>query len=134
VAGAPNWVARHEKDEFPANLVPAWLHEFVALGSFVGPRLVARPLTHLHCLPSAELHQRNFPDYPLLKMAETPDVEVHLVNSQVDPGGAGEMGIATIAPALCNAIFDACGTRIRSLPIGNQLRDAAPKKQGAEKG
>ena len=264
MAGAPNWVATHEKDEFPAHLVPAWRHEFVALESGLGrgwwrgplPTFIAFPvqsfvdelaaeleldplkLRHqmlgsprdlpysghggpiwntgrlrrvmdlaaekiawqrrsklpaghglgiaahfvfggyaahavevsvsdrgelkvLRCVAVADIgrvvnplgaqaqimgatidglstalalqitldqgrvQQQNFPDYPLLRMADAPDVEVHLIDSQADPGGAGEMGIATIAPALTNAIYAATGKRIRSLPIADQLRDAA---------
>jgi len=62
--------------------------------------------------------QRNFNDYPLLRMADAPDVEVEIVDSSRDPSGAGEMGIPTAAPALTNAIFAACARRVRSLPIG----------------
>ena len=53
--------------------------------------------------------QGNFDDYPLLRMAQAPDVEVDIVHSERDPSGAGEMGIPTAAPALCNAIFAATG-------------------------
>jgi isoquinoline 1-oxidoreductase beta subunit len=66
--------------------------------------------------------QSNFHDYPLLKMVQAPDVEVHIVDSTADPKGCGEMGIPTVAPALANAIFNACGKRIRKLPIRNQLQ------------
>jgi isoquinoline 1-oxidoreductase beta subunit len=71
------------------------------------------------------IEQSNFPDYPLLRMAAAPDVEVHILNSGFAPSGAGEMGIPTAAPALGNAIFAAAGMRIRRLPIGEQLRKPA---------
>ena len=68
--------------------------------------------------------QRNFNDYPLLSLKDAPrDVEVHIVGSSASPCGCGEMGIPTVAPALCNAIFNACGKRIRVLPLRDQLRE-----------
>ena len=68
-----------------------------------------------------KIEQSNFPNYPVLRMADAPDVEVHIVNTDFDPSGAGEMGIPTAAPALTNAIYAATGKRIRRLPIGQQL-------------
>jgi isoquinoline 1-oxidoreductase subunit beta len=65
--------------------------------------------------------QRNFPDYPLMRLSQSPDVEVHFIESELDPVGAGEMGVPSAAPALTNAIFAATGQRIRDLPIGRQL-------------
>jgi isoquinoline 1-oxidoreductase beta subunit len=66
--------------------------------------------------------QSNFNDYPLLRMADAPDVEVAIIDSGRDPSGAGEMGIPTAAPALTNAIFAATGHRVRNLPIGASLK------------
>ena len=73
-------------------------------------------------LKDGRVEQSNFPDYPLLRMAAAPDVDVHLLDSQVPPSGAGEMGMPTVAPALVNAIFAASGKRIRRLPLGAQLK------------
>jgi len=62
--------------------------------------------------------QSNFHDYQMLRLAEMPVVEVHIVPSDQAPGGVGEPGTPPIAPAVCNAIFAATGKRIRRLPIG----------------
>lgn len=65
----------------------------------------------------------NFDRYHLLRIGGMPMVEVHLVPSQADPGGVGEPALPPVAPALLNAIAAATGIRIRTLPVGNQLRD-----------
>jgi isoquinoline 1-oxidoreductase beta subunit len=68
------------------------------------------------------IQQSNFHDYPLLRMAEAPDVEVIQVASEAEPAGAGEMGIPSAAPAFLNALFAASGRRIRQLPLLSQWR------------
>jgi isoquinoline 1-oxidoreductase beta subunit len=61
--------------------------------------------------------QRNFHDYPMLRMNEMPEVEVHIVASTDRMGGVGETAVPPIAPAVANAAFALTGKRIRSLPI-----------------
>jgi isoquinoline 1-oxidoreductase beta subunit len=67
------------------------------------------------------VEQGNFHDYPVLRMNEMPQVEVHILASKEAPGGIGEPGTPPIAPAVCNAIFAATGQRVRSLPIDTAL-------------
>jgi len=69
-------------------------------------------------LERGRVKQSNFHDYPMLRLAEMPDVEVHVVPSTDKQGGIGEPSVGPIAPAVCNAIFAATGKRIRKLPIG----------------
>ncbi len=61
--------------------------------------------------------QSNFDSYPLLTLAETPEIEVIIVPSTEAPTGCGEPGTPPIAPAVANAIFAATGKRLRSLPF-----------------
>jgi isoquinoline 1-oxidoreductase beta subunit len=63
------------------------------------------------------VRQSNFPDYPVVKMAESPAIETHLVPSARAPGGVGEPGTPPIAPAVANAMFVLTGQRVRSLPL-----------------
>jgi isoquinoline 1-oxidoreductase subunit beta len=62
--------------------------------------------------------QSNFNNYRVLRLAEMPRVEVHIVPSSESQGGVGEPGTPPIAPAVCNAIYAATGKRLRKLPIG----------------
>jgi isoquinoline 1-oxidoreductase beta subunit len=68
-------------------------------------------------LEQGRVQQTNFHTYPMLRMAQTPPTEVHILDSGEAPGGLGEPGVPTLAPAVCNAIFAATGKRIRRLPI-----------------
>ena len=63
----------------------------------------------------------NFHDYPLLRMPQTPELSVDLVESSAPPAGVGEPGVPPVAPSIANAIFAASGKRIRDLPINKHL-------------
>ncbi len=64
--------------------------------------------------------ERHFDDYPMLRLAETPEIEVHVIASDQAPGGAGEPAVPPVAPAIANAIFAATGKRLRRLPVAGQ--------------
>ena len=68
-------------------------------------------------LKEGAVEQRNFNDYRVLRLNQTPPIEVHLVASQEVPGGIGETGTVMAMPSLTNAIFAATGVRLRTLPI-----------------
>jgi isoquinoline 1-oxidoreductase beta subunit len=61
--------------------------------------------------------QSNFHDYRVLRMAESPVVEVHLVRNTEPPTGVGEPAVPPLAAAIANAIYAATGQRLRRLPF-----------------
>jgi isoquinoline 1-oxidoreductase beta subunit len=67
------------------------------------------------------IEQRNFGDYPLLRMDEAPPVEVQFVITDFPVTGLGEPAYPAVAPALANAIFQATGVRLRQLPFDTSL-------------
>lgn len=68
-------------------------------------------------LRDGAVEQGNFHDYPILRMNETPDIEVSILASDAAPTGVGEPGTPPAAPALANALFAATGRRQRDLPL-----------------
>lgn len=65
--------------------------------------------------------QSSFNDYEWMRMSEMPKIEVYIVPSTQSPRGMGEAGFPSVSPALCNAIFNATGKRIRTLPVAKSF-------------
>jgi CO/xanthine dehydrogenase Mo-binding subunit len=71
--------------------------------------------------------QRNFDSYPLLTLAQTPEIHVSILQSDAPVGGVGEEAVPPVGAAVANAIFAATGQRLRSMPLmrnGFSLSDA----------
>jgi len=66
--------------------------------------------------------QTNFHNYRMLRINETPAMEIHIMENDENPGGVGEPGFPPLAPALANAVYAAGGERIYTLPFNiNQV-------------
>jgi CO/xanthine dehydrogenase Mo-binding subunit len=64
--------------------------------------------------------------YPILRMSEAPHVEIELIDRPTEPPlGAGEAACAAVAAALGNAVFDATGARLRTVPLTPERVKAA---------
>ncbi len=61
--------------------------------------------------------ETNFHQYRMPRISDIPEIEVHIMENEEKPGGVGEPSLPPFAPALCNAIFDLTGKRIRKLPF-----------------
>lgn len=61
--------------------------------------------------------QKNFHDYRLVRMNQSPEIETILIASSDTPEGVGEPGTPPVAPAVANAVFILTGKRLRSLPL-----------------
>jgi isoquinoline 1-oxidoreductase subunit beta len=77
-------------------------------------------------IAKGRVQQSNFNNYRMMRINETPTIEVHLVRNGEAPGGMGEAGTSIAGPALANALFAATGVRLRSLPIDR--KQLAPRK------
>jgi isoquinoline 1-oxidoreductase beta subunit len=66
------------------------------------------------------IEQNNFYDYQMTRMKDAPNIHINIVDAMHEPPtGVGEPGVPVIAPAICNAIFNATGERVRSLPLSD---------------
>ena len=72
-------------------------------------------------IDKGRVQQSNFNDYRMLRINQTPPIDIHLIKSGEAPGGIGETGATAGPPALANAIAAATGIRLRRLPIDRNL-------------
>jgi isoquinoline 1-oxidoreductase beta subunit len=71
-------------------------------------------------LKNGRVVQSNYHQHPLVKMSQTPPIEVHWIKSNNSPTGLGEPALPPILPAIANAVFTATGERIRTMPMTKQ--------------
>jgi len=68
-------------------------------------------------IKDGQIVQANFPDYPVMKMAETPLIETYIVPGTAEPSGVGEVAVPPIAPAVAHAVAQLTGKPVRQLPL-----------------
>ena len=68
-------------------------------------------------IKEGKVEQSNFHNYNLLRMKETPKIEVYFVQNEEPPSSIGEIALPTVAPAVANAVFNLTRKRLRSLPF-----------------
>jgi CO/xanthine dehydrogenase Mo-binding subunit len=68
-------------------------------------------------IENGRVKQTNFRDYPMLRIDEMPEIDVHVIKSAEEPGGVGEPGVPPIAAAVANALFTLTGVRAKRLPL-----------------
>lgn len=74
-------------------------------------------VTHETTFKDGKAVETNFHQYKMPRINDLPDMEIHIMDNDEKPGGVGEPSLPPFAPALCNAIFDLTGKRIRKLPF-----------------
>ncbi|HSV70163.1 MAG TPA: molybdopterin cofactor-binding domain-containing protein [Methylibium sp.] len=125
-------VAQVVEVSLPAGTTVPRVHRVVCAvdcGTVVNPGIVAQQMegailfglgAALHGRIDIEggvVRQKNYPDQPLPRLADTPAIEVHLLPSKHPPTGVGEPGTPPVAPAVANALFALTGRRLRELPL-----------------
>jgi len=74
-------------------------------------------ITHETHFLDGKAVEANFHQYKMPRIGDIGEIEVHIMENDEKPGGVGEPGLPPFAPALCNAIFNLTGKRIRKLPF-----------------
>ncbi len=66
---------------------------------------------------NGRVKQSNFHDYPIIRMAELPEIKIRVLSTEFPSSGVGELGLAMVGPAIANAIATLTGVRIRHMPF-----------------
>ena len=78
-------------------------------------------------MKDGRLQQYNFDSYTPMRMSQIPEIDVSIIGNGEPAVGCGEPAVTVIAPAVANAVFNAVGARVRSLPITAEAVKAAMK-------
>jgi isoquinoline 1-oxidoreductase subunit beta len=73
------------------------------------------------------VQQTNYDTFPLLRMFETPEIIVQILDSDKDPTGVGEPGLPPVAAAVANAMFALTGVRLRRMPLQRAWNERGAK-------
>ena len=75
------------------------------------------------------IKERNFDSYKWQNITKIPQIEIRIVENGIYPSGVGEPATCVVAPAIGNAIFNATGVRLRSLPFSREALFEGLEKQ-----
>jgi isoquinoline 1-oxidoreductase beta subunit len=73
------------------------------------------------------IEQTNFDTYTPMRISQVPEIDISIIGNGEPAVGCGEPAVTVVAPAIANAIHNACGARVRSLPITADAVKAAMK-------
>jgi isoquinoline 1-oxidoreductase beta subunit len=74
-------------------------------------------VVHQSTFADGKAVEKNFNEYTMPLMGDVTNIEVAIMENEEKAGGVGEPGLPPFAPALCNAVYDLTGKRIRTLPF-----------------
>jgi isoquinoline 1-oxidoreductase beta subunit len=78
-------------------------------------------------MKNGNIVQSNFDTYTPLRMSQVPELDIHVLNTGNYPAGVGEPAVTVVAPAIANAVYNAVGARVRTLPLTPERVKAAMK-------
>ncbi len=71
--------------------------------------------------------EANFDTYTPIRMADVPELDLHIITNGLTPAGVGEPAVTVVSPAVANAVFNAVGARVRTIPLTPERVKAAMK-------